>query len=64
MNSDTELVIREWMDEFGDDTSWIYAQAINSWKAGDRAFRGCSSSQEVQAIVAAVLRGESFLPSN
>ena len=62
MNSDTELVIREWMDEYGDDTSQIYAQAINSWKAGNRAFRSCSSPQEVQSIVAAVLRGESFTP--
>ena len=61
MNSDTELTIREFAEELGitdagDDTSMLYAQVTNAWRAGNRAFRGFSSAKELHHVVAEVLK--------
>ena len=48
MNSDTELVIREFIEEFGE--AGVYAVATNAWKYGDRAFRGMGREEMLRAV--------------
>ena len=49
MNSDTELVIDEIIDDAATESD-VYARATNAWKAGDRAFRSMSR-EEVMRLV-------------